>query len=173
MRVLLYGLFLFFLSFTLQLIIWKVHLPKRQTKALLLVFFSTMLGGLICIYLFSNYTAILRTFSLDFIYEYFHIALFFISLTLAYMITYSAIEADSPSLVMIRAVARAGAEGLDKREFEKTMNNELLIVPRVRDLVTDKMAYMEGDKYRLTLKGVLFASIFIVYRKILNAGKGG
>ncbi len=173
MKVLLYGLCLFFLSFVLQLIILKVHLPKRQTKALLLVFFSTMAGGLICISFFSNYTETLGIFALDFLYEYVHIALFFISLTLAYMITYSAIEADSPSLVMIRAVARAGAEGLDKREFEKTMNNELLIVPRVRDLVTDKMAYMEGDKYRLTLKGVLFASIFIVYRKLLNAQKGG
>ena len=168
-----WGLFLFFLSFTLQLIIWKVHLPKRQTKALLLVFFSSIAGGLICISLFSNYTEILGTFALDFLYEYLHVIVFFTSLTLAYMITYSAIEVDSPSLVMITAIAKAGSEGLDGKEFERTMNDDLLVKSRVNDLILDKMAYLEGSKYKLTPKGILMSRIFIMYRKILNAGKGG
>ena len=30
------------------------------------------------------------------------------------------------------------------------MNDDLLVIPRVRDLITDKMAYIDGDKYRLT-----------------------
>lgn len=89
------------------------------------------------------------------------------------MITYSAIEADSPSLVMIRAVAKAGSGGLNKKEFEKTMNDDLLVIPRVRDLLNDKMAYIDGEKYRLTPKGFLFARLFVLSRKILNAPKGG
>ena len=36
-----------------------------------------------------------------------------------------------------------------------------------------KKAYLDGEKYRLTSKGVLFARIFIFYRKLLNAPKGG
>lgn len=89
------------------------------------------------------------------------------------MITYSAIEADSPSLVMVMAIANAGPDGMDAREFEATLNDDLLIKPRVADLITDKMAYKEGNRYRLTGKGLLFANIFIYYRMLLRAPKGG
>lgn len=157
----------------MQLVVWKIRIPKRQTKVLLGIFFGTLITGLLALRAVPYFIPGLAVYVPKHSLEYLHISISFVSLTLAYMITYSAIEADSPSLVMIRAVARAGAAGLDKREFEKTMNNELLIVPRVRDLVTDKMAYMEGDKYRLTPKGVMFARLFVFYRNLLNAPKGG
>ena len=35
------------------------------------------------------------------------------------------------------------------------MNDELLVIPRVRDLLNDKMAYIDGEKYRLTPKAFL------------------
>jgi hypothetical protein len=105
--------------------------------------------------------------------EYLHICLIFISLTLSYMITYSALEADSPTLVMVMTIEKAGQEGLDKKEFDSILNDDLLIKPRIRDLITDKMAYLDEEKYKLTSKGVLFARIFILYRRLLNAPKGG
>lgn len=157
----------------MQLIVWKIRIPKRQTKVLLGIFFGTLVAGLSALTAVPYLIPGLAVYIPEYFLEYLHISISFVSLTLAYMITYSAVEADSPSLVMIRAVARAGAGGLDKREFEKTMNNELLIIPRVRDLVTDKMAYMEGDKYRLTPKGVMLARVFVFYRNLLNAPKGG
>jgi predicted transcriptional regulator len=89
------------------------------------------------------------------------------------MITYSAIEVESPSLLMILKISDMGTQGLDRKDLEETMNDELLIIPRVRDLLTDRMAYLEGEQYKLTRKGKVAAKIFIFYRKILNAGKGG
>jgi len=105
--------------------------------------------------------------------EWLRIGIFHISLTLAYMITYSAIEADSPSLVMVMAIANSGPNGMDAKEFEATLNDDLLIRPRIMDLITDKMAYKEDGRYRLTKKGLLFANIFIYYRRLLRAPKGG
>ena len=99
--------------------------------------------------------------------------MFFVSLLLAYMITYTALEADSPSLVMVMTIGSAGPEGLDKKKFDRLMSDDTLIVPRIEDLVLDKMVYMDGDKYRLTPKGVLMARIFVFYRKLLGAPKGG
>jgi hypothetical protein len=106
--------------------------------------------------------------------EYLHILLFVTSLTLAYMVTYSALEADSPSLVMIISIANAGSNGLPKEQFEQLMTDEILIIPRMRDLLRDNLVYVEGEKYKLTSKGHVFVRIFIVYRHILNiAQKGG
>jgi len=173
MKILILGLILFFTAFILQLAIWRIRIPKRQTKVLLGIFFGTLFTGLLVLKVSPYLIPGLGIYAPKYPLEYLHISISFISLTLAYMITYSAIEADSPSLVMIRAVAKAGSGGLDKKEFEKTMNDDLLVIPRVRDLLNDKMAYMEGDKYRLTPKGVMFARLFVFYRNLLNAPKGG
>jgi len=170
MNVLVLSLALFIVSLLIQLIIWKIRIPKRQTKALLSLFILVLIGGLFVINAISDHLDVLTVKSF---FEYFHICLFFISLTLAYMITYSAIEVDSPSLVMINAIAKAGPKGLGEKIFTKMMTDEILIKPRLADLLNDKMAYYDGDRYRLTLKGILFARLFIFYRKLLNAPKGG
>ena len=106
-------------------------------------------------------------------WEYLHICLFFVSLLFAYMITYTALEADSPSLVIVTTIGSAGRGGLDKKRFEQLMSDDKLVVPRIEDLFLDKMAYMDGEKYRLTPKGVLMARIFVYYRKLIDAPKGG
>lgn len=145
-------------------------MPKRQTKSLLAIFALVTIFGLLAVWAFADHLGILAVKSFS---DYLHICLFTISLTLAYMITYSAIEVDSPSLVMINAIAKAGSDGLNEKLFIQMMNDNILIKPRLADLLNDKMAHFDGAKYRLTSKGILFARIFIFYRKLLNAPKGG
>ena len=173
MMVLLFGTALFALAFVIHFIVWKIQLPRRQTKVLLLIFFSTLLLGTMGFW-FSP--ASFRVLGLAFpksLPEYIHISLYFIALTIAYIITYSAIEADSPTLVMVLRIDRSGSEGLKKETFEAEMSDDLLIKPRVRDLLVAKMTVLDGGIYRLTHKGKMFVKIFILYRKLLNAPKGG
>jgi hypothetical protein len=172
MKILFWGLLLLGLSFAIQLAVWRICLPKRQIKALLLIFFLTLAAGLSWLFI-AGQTAGSPDYIPKAIPEYLHIAILFTSATLAYMLTYPALEADSPSVVMVKAIADAGEEGLDEELFAQMMNDDLLIKPRVRDLLLDKMARLEDGRYVLTPKGVLFARIFMVYRKIMNAGKGG
>ncbi len=156
----------------MHLIVWKIRLPKRQTKVMLLMFFGTLIAG--SAFLWTHPAFSLLGFDAPAVWtEYARIALLFTAFTLAYMITYSGLEADSPSLVMVLSIARAGPEGLSKDVFYQQMTDDILIKPRVRDLLTDHMAYLDGDTYRLTSKGILLARIFVTYRNILGAGKGG
>ena len=173
MRILFYGLLLFSLAFVFHVVLWKIRLPKRQIKVLLQIFFSTLIVGILFLINISSFVSAAENLVPQKIPEYLHICLLFISLTLSYMITYSALEADPPTLVMVMTIKKAGQEGLDKKEFDQRLNDYLLIKPRIRDLITDKMAYMDGEKYKLTSKGALFARIFILYRRLLNAPKGG
>lgn len=172
MNVLFWSVVFFCVAFFLHILIWKLHLPRRQTRTLLQIFFGTLLIGLFTLwsakYVSQFDASIPRNFS-----EYLHIALFVTSLTLAYMITYSALEADSPSLVIVMNIANAGLDGLKTTEFEQLMTNDILIIPRIQDLLRDKMVYMEGEKYKLTAKGMLFARIFIIYRQLLNVSQKG
>ena len=47
MKVLLWGIILFVLAFLLHLIIWKIRLPKRQIRMLLLIFFGVLILGIV------------------------------------------------------------------------------------------------------------------------------
>jgi hypothetical protein len=172
MGILFWGLTISVSAFLVHLAIWRVRLPKRQTQAMLWIFFIVWLavtGGLWSHPDFS----LLGVPAPQTWLQLAHVGLFVLAFTLAYMITYSALEADSPSIVMVMAVARAGSAGLPRSEFNRMMTDDVLVVPRVRDLLLDRMAYLEGDRYRLTPKGALFARIFIQYRKLLKTRKGG
>ena len=171
MTVLLWSMILITLAFMLHVVLWRIRLPKRQTRTMLLLFFTVMIIGNIV--LLSSSITILNVSAPSSLLECLHISLFFTSLTLAYMITYSAMEADSPSLVIITSIARAGSSGIAKEDFDEALNDDVLVKPRINDLLRDEMAYLDGDRYRLTPKGIRFARIFIVFRGLLKAPKGG
>lgn len=173
MAILFYGSLLFVIAFALHLIIWRIHLPKRQTKVLLLVFFGVLGCGSFIFHKYALKLSILGLHPPGVMSGYFQIWLYFISLTLAYMITYSAIEADSPSLLIIKKISEAGASGLSKEILEREMDDNVLIKPRLKDLLIDRMAEQNEGKYRLRPKGFLVARVFIFYRNLIRANKGG
>jgi hypothetical protein len=89
------------------------------------------------------------------------------------MMTYTVIEVDSPSLVMALAIGRAGKAGLAEEEFQRMMNDTLLVEPRIRDMVRDGLILRNGESYELTRKGKHMVRLFILHRALLGAGKGG
>lgn len=172
MRVLLYGSALLCAAFFVQLVIWKINLPRRQTRALLAFFFGTLIVGCLILYNAPG-ISIFGVASPRGLADYLKIASYFISITLAYMITYSAIEADSPTLVMVTRIYFAGPDGMTKEAFEREMSDDLLVIPRINDLLLNKQVRLEGDVYMITPKGAVFARMFIVWRRLIKADKGG
>lgn len=107
------------------------------------------------------------------IIDYAHIFSFFTSFTLAYIITYSALEVDSPSLLIVKFIADAGPAGLDQELLSAKLSDELLIFPRINDLTLDKMAQWQGTKLQITPKGKWFVKTIMAYRSLLKAPPGG
>ena len=105
--------------------------------------------------------------------EYLHICLTLISLTLAYFVIYPGLEADSPSVMIVNAIFQAHPNGLEPGKLEETLTDELIVKPRVQDLIQDKMAFKKEDRYYLTPKGLFLSRVFLQYRKLFNLPKGG
>ncbi|NLO91451.1 MAG: hypothetical protein GX410_05605 [Elusimicrobia bacterium] len=168
MKTLFWGNLLFAAGLALHFIWWRISLPVRQAKALGLLLAAVSVSGLAALYFFTA-----LPFRPESGPEFFNLALYLAAFCLAYLITYSAVEVDSPSLVMISRIARSGASGISRAELDADMGDEVLVLPRVADLLTDKMAVLENGCYRLAPKGVLLAAFFRLSRKALKAGKGG
>lgn len=172
MKTLFWGNLVFFSFFAAHVAVWKIRLPARQTKTLLLILFAGLASSLAAFAAFPGLALLSVPVPRGYA-ELTAVGLYVTSFILAYMITYSAVEADSPTLVMMKAIAEAGAAGITREDFFSAMNDSVLVEPRLRDLLTDKMAVLSSGKYVLTRKGRLFASIFTAYRALLGLGKGG
>ncbi|MBI5872811.1 MAG: hypothetical protein HZB36_01535 [Candidatus Omnitrophica bacterium] len=168
MNVLFFAAVIFVFAFCLHVFIWKVRLPRRQTDALLLIFGSVFIFGLAVPRSFIPPCMALISFT-----EYLRCGLFYAAVVLAYVISYSALEADSPTLLITLKIAQAGALGLLKEDLFRSLGDDRLLLPRLEDLIRDGLAVSENGNYILTGKGALFVKIFILFRKILGAQKGG
>lgn len=154
-------------------VMWKLRVPKRQTRTILVIFFTT-LGVVI-----ASLPLVVAHVSPPGLslplhpVTYLHIICFVTAATFAYMITYSAVEVDSPSLVMALAINKAGDAGLPETDFRVMMSDTLLVEPRIRDMLRDGLAIKDGEFYRLTSKGRRMARLFVLHRRLLGAGMGG
>lgn len=159
MKVIFYASITFFTALFLHLIIWKICLPKKNRPVILVnIFFGVLVLGIV----------ILRNFSqcLDYIVLY-------CSLAFAYIVSYPAMEADSPSLAITYNIAKASKDGLAKAELYKIMTDEILVVTRINDLLSDGLICLESKRYFLTSKGLFLARVFVGFRELLNLPKGG
>lgn len=166
MKIFFIGCFLFCFAILFHLVIWKIRLPKKQLASLLKVFCAIFISwiSLSIIFIF-NMISFKFTLRLS---EILHISLFYISLSLSYVIAYSTIEADSPSLRINMILAEKGEKGIGKQELLKALNMEQFFASRIGRLVDDKMIKEIEGKYEIDTKGVVLMNIILYYRKILN-----
>ena len=157
------------LAFAFHVALWRLRTPRRQTRTLLAIFFGFLAAALAVGTLAPAHWPC----ALHGLHQCFQTACLVVSFTLAYVITYSAVEADSPTLVLIRTIADAHPGGLPTERLFELANDDVLVRPRFLDLLRDGLVEASGDRRRLTAKGRRFVAVFIAYRRLLGAGKGG
>lgn len=174
MSVLFWAIALIILAVVIHIIIWRMKVPQNQTRALIEVFLGTFTLGILLLWGFSHFFVSIGIFTPQGLDEYLQLSCLFIALTLVYIVSFPGVEVDSPSLVMVMEIVQAGPQGLAKDVLKQKMNDDVLLIPRIRDLVAGGMAYLDGKTYRLKPKGMLVARIFTGYRKLIRkAEKGG
>lgn len=97
---------------------------------------------------------------------------FHIFMTFTYIICYSAIEQQSPSLMIIKRVHAAGINGSSVEAIKALVDDKFLIEQRIDPIVQSKMATRSGDDLILLPRGKLLSTIFSVYRGYTNNTKG-
>jgi len=96
-----------------------------------------------------------------------------LALASSWVMTYPAIEVESPTLVIVRAIAGRGPDGLEEAELRRVLDEDVMVRPRIRDLLDEGLAVRHGDRLVLTAKGVALARLFATWRNLLRLGMGG
>ena len=105
-------------------------------------------------------------------------ALLYVALALAYMVTYSALQGDSPTLAILREIGHAPEAGCSVEWLRLVFNDDRLIVPRLNDLVVGGLVRRRPRRwvewqYALTPLGARLARFYLAYRRLLRLEKGG
>lgn len=96
-----------------------------------------------------------------------------LALAASWVMTYPAVEVESPTLVMVKAIADRGAGGLAEAELRQVLDEDVMVSPRIRDLLDERLAALRGDRLVLTAKGAALARAFAGWRSVLRLGMGG
>jgi hypothetical protein len=167
MTVLLAGIGLLFLSFCAQLVLWRIFIPRRQIRTLLVIFF---LVPLIVFGVVQHAGTPIELAALS-AAEIARLAIFYVSCALTYIVLFSAIEAQSPTLAIVSYVAEksqcTGADLVDR--FGK--GHELS--HRIELLARSEFVKHEDDRYRLAPAGDRLAKLFDAANRLFGIESGG
>lgn len=164
-----FALALFLGSFLLHWAWWRVQVPRRQTAALLGIFFGALVLGLVL----APAVPALEPWRPKGFWQLLHVAIFHTAAALAYVIAYSALEERSPSMTILLAVAAAEPEGRTTEDLLAMLAGMSPLESRLKAMTRDHMIEADGMSYRLTPKGYAWARVLGAWRVLLGLPKGG
>jgi hypothetical protein len=142
-----------------QWVIWRVRTPARQSRAIVLIFVGwSFLGVFVFAHTWIEWAYFMTLQGL---------------LTASYLVTFSAVEVDSPSLVMAEMLESARENGISPQRWHEVLNDSILVKPRIEDLIRDRHVERVGSQLVMTAKGRGFISLFLRARGVLKTPKGG
>jgi hypothetical protein len=170
MAVLVWGSVLFLAALLTHLLVWRLRKPRSPMKALMLILLGVITAGLAALYCGDG---IIRSYNLDTpgsMAAYLHTLLFSVSMSLAYITSYTLLEwGGSPTLAIVMAIARAGKAGATKAELLGLADKLPFIESRIQCLIQDKTIVEKDGHYMVSPGRHLFFGLVLFYRRLWGA----
>jgi hypothetical protein len=154
-------------AFAVHLIWWRLKVPRRQPLALLVLFLAVAVCGFATIHAADPFAGELP------LPRLLLAVLLFGSICVVYLILFSAMEEDSPSLTLIRLISEAGSRGIHRTELLKAVEGHSYIKVRIDMMISDGMAVETATGLRVASQGLWLSSLVLFYRKMLARRKVG
>ncbi|PKL35247.1 MAG: hypothetical protein CVV44_23005 [Spirochaetae bacterium HGW-Spirochaetae-1] len=169
MNVLLFGIILFVIPFGVQIVLWRRNIVSKTPKIIIAIFiFGFFLLGIINV-LLTGYHLIYAGINLKYIYRLLHSYLIASSMFIAYLLTYTAIESDSPSGLILKKVEKYGMNGLPNNELKGILTNNNTVLERLEGLIRDKNVTKQNGRYVMTRNGRLLLYTILFLRSLFTS----
>lgn len=163
-----YGIGLFLCCLCLHVALWRRFRPRRHLTALLAVFGGPWLAVSAALLLGCPAgcgCGLCATWAAA--------SLLHVALSCAYIQTYPAAQAQSPTLKMLLLVRSAIPEGSTDEQLLRGMDQRAMLHDRIRDLMeAGLLKEHPGGRLSLAAHGVLMIAPFAALRRILGLERG-
>jgi len=164
-EILYHGAGLFLLALATHVILWRLQRPEKQILTFALIFLLPILVYL----LWQRFGSQTRSWL-----DLFSVTLLYMSLTVAYIQTYPAVQALSPSLRILLLVGNAMPKGITEGEILGAFDPKQLLEDRIQDLLDARFVQESEGRLEITPRGSLLILPGALLRRILGlpVGKG-
>ncbi len=159
------GLVLFVFCLSLHVFVWRLKRPSSTHRALFLIFLGMPV-------LMAVVSSVVFSFSADGLRVLAAVMLLHLSLGAAYIMSYPAVEALSPSLAITLMLKGAGASGLGREDLLGIFSDTVVLGPRLADLERAGMITSSDGSISITGRGRALVRPFILLRRILGLSEG-
>ncbi|MDD5262507.1 MAG: hypothetical protein PHD76_11745 [Methylacidiphilales bacterium] len=146
---------LFSIALALHILIWKLCLPHRQMLAL----------GVVFALVFCAWMA-WALFAPTPLYLILHTALYYMACSFCYLILYTTIEGDSPTLSLMHFISQRNKGGISMEEVDRFLAHRPFVSARLSALIKSGLVVQSGGKYRIAGQPPLFFRIILGFRKL-------
>jgi len=168
--IIVYGVIIFFACMSAHIIIWRIKIPKMS--ALLLVFMFLVIPTICVLIIAIGSLNLPDRISFNKI-ELLEILILHLSLSLAYIASYPAARAFSPSLDILLIISSAAGKRMTEEDIITEYVGTKIVPPRLDTLRIYNLISENGGLFRLKPLGMIMIKIFILYRKLLGIPAGG
>jgi len=168
--ILLAGILIFMGCLFVHAALWRVRLPRLRALTLFFIFFIVPLL-VWAFYSFFVFTSVLPPGYAPGFFEGAAILLLHFALSAAYILSYPAVEAISPTLAIVLFLG--DSEDAPRHEnLERLFPNESILTPRIMDLIEANLVMRNDETLSLTLKGRVLVNFFILFRSFIGLKEG-
>jgi hypothetical protein len=149
-------------AFAVHVVVWRLRVPARQGRALVAVFGVVGVAG----FLFASFVG---PFDLSARPLMLPVAVMtYVGCALVYLILFSAIEADSPTLTILGMIRRAGSMGVSEAVLAAALREHDVVRVRIDQMVADGLATRERDILKETGQARSLVAPVLLYRRLLR-----
>ncbi len=158
---------LFVVAFVIHVAWWRIRLPKRQLSCLCRFLLGFLPFGLVVAEVFDWMPFPLVS------WETGRICLYYVALTFTYIITYTALEGDSPTLSLMRLAGKRPG-GLSVPDIVRVVCARPFVQARWDVLIKDGLVQEKNGRYFSKGSPSLFFRVIHLFRRLYGPiGSGG
>ncbi|HBR16949.1 MAG: hypothetical protein A3G39_11030 [Deltaproteobacteria bacterium RIFCSPLOWO2_12_FULL_43_16] len=167
------GIIIFVICLVLHIVIWRWWHPKRRVIALFLLFIILPLLFIIGYVGLERLVVVPSVLSFT-MAGWLSVYLFHFALASAYILSYPAIEAVSPSLAIVLMLGASNSQGIAHKDLLPLFDDETVLEPRIKDLMEAGLVTASDNYFTVTPRGMTLVQCFILLRRVLGLpiGKG-
>ena len=167
-----YGIFLFFLVFIIHVGLWRMRKPRNTTVAIIVLFPIGVISAWGVISLIPD-TYLSHNLLSDNSIDNSLALLLALALSASYVMTYPALENDSPTLKLVYWIWASNPEGISRQELCGHFSNEALVKPSITEMINERLIKLNGNSLMLTKRGRRLVRFYQAWRKLLRTDIGG
>ena len=165
MVVLLTGFICFSVILGIHFLYWRIWQPEATLRTLSFMFLGGLAACAVVLAFIDPEVSVCRLV---------YVACLYGTLALSYLITYTAVDSDSPTLSLIVKFHRKADRLLSESELREFIRAHPFVRSRIDQLLRDGLVTKAGDgRLRLTGSSLALLDVFDAYRRLIGRTNSG